>query len=43
MDSEDVIRLIKKWLGDIQDGHLTAIAFVQVVESLITVYEEEKR
>jgi hypothetical protein len=39
MSSEDVIELIKVWLKNVQDGHLGATAFVQVVESLIAVYE----
>jgi hypothetical protein len=40
MRAEEVIMLIREWLKDIQDGHLTSDAFVQVVTSLIEVYEK---
>jgi hypothetical protein len=43
MNCEEVIKLIKAWLGDVQDGHLSTQAFVQVVESLIEVYERNKK
>ena len=39
MSAEDVIELIKEWLKDVQSGEIPAAVFVQVVESLIEVYE----
>ena len=39
MNSSDVIELIKEWLIDVTEGRLTSASFVQVVVSLIDVYE----
>jgi hypothetical protein len=39
MDSKGLIVLIEEWLKDVQSGEIPAAVFVQVVESLIEVYE----
>ena len=42
MSAEELIRLIKVWLKNVRDGHLTTDAFTTVVESLINLYSKDQ-
>ena len=39
MSCEELVKLIKEWLEEVNNGELTSSSFVEIITSLLEVYE----